>query len=426
MLLTLALAFLLPPSQAGNPDLPKPFKGSATITGVIQDVPKACEGEMQIWISQSSTLLYQASAMKDASFEFHVMPGPHEVTVISQTGCLFERSVKLRADEVSELRVALKTPSTPKAQAAGERKPAQVIGGAVCPYCGASGFAGGVGMGGMGMGMGNMGGMGGFGMNPWWSPFGMMNYSNFFYPAPWMWGGIYPSFYPGPMMWPSVPGGGMMGKPNMYFDGPAGQEIQVQVEMTQDSNWLAAVPMHGTKGWKGKIQGPDQLELNGAKLAYAFYDYRLNPTLLQSQEGFCTAPETLMPKLTSELERAGFSAYEVKDFREYWQLKLPRAPSYCVYPQDERQLSRATKLKITPAPEKVIRIAFMIVPQDTGFTPDYFKQKPRTAWTPHAREAGGVIVALDPPATANRTPASKTGITVREWGVGFLASPQKH
>jgi hypothetical protein len=372
---------------------PKLVPGSAAITGRI-NASKGCTGEAQIWISRDSLLLYQAAAMPGASFEFHVMPGPIDVNVTSEAGCIASATARLKANRIENLELALTRPSAVKG-----RSPAGM---GFCPNCGmigAGGFSTGWVPSPMIMPVGG----------PWWYPSTMM----FTPPSPWLMGPMFPG---NGAAW--MHGGGAMGKPNVYISAPAGTHVRVSVEAQPGTNLLGAVPAHDTGGWEAEVRAPYSLATDGALLGYLFYDYRFNPQSLQTTDGFCAAREDLIPRLVAELRRAGFEEYELKDFASYWTYKMPYADSYCVYPQDERQLAPIAKLKITPTPASVTRVGFMVVPQTPGWRPPIMASKPAREWTPHYIAANGQVMPFE----ATRQPAAsgKHAITIREWGVGFL------
>lgn len=405
----LGTAALSPPSVRGGvePGEVKPFAGSGAVVGRVSAAKGCALGEAQVWVSSGSTLLYQAAVMAGATFEFHVMPGPIEVVATSKEGCFAETRLVARADQVSAVelgmsRLARKSEPLAKAKKRDGRSPAAMW----CPYCGTQSNYYSMPMAGMPfmpMGM------------PWWAPYGMMNYSNFYYPGPWMNGGIYGPMYPGPGGgW--MNGGAVMGKPNLYVSAPAGTKLKLRVDFPEEHNLLAAIPLHGKSGWEAEVVAPYRLKAGDASYAYLFYDYRFNAERLQREEGFCVKAEELLGRLASELVRSGFAAYEVKDFKGYWQYKMPRSSDYCVYPQDERQLAGIAPLQASPSPASVTRVGFMVVPQEEGRTALWFQAKPLREWAPHRRDSGGVVV---PVSASGRAPAAES-VQLREWGVGFV------
>lgn len=369
------------------------YPGSAAITGKVKlDTPcakRAPNAEGQIWVSRGKTLLYQAAVMPGASFEFHVTPGPIDLAVTDQSGCYFEKKLEVAAGEKKDLRDVRLTMIDPKSG----RSPAM----SGCYTCMMNAGLPVMSVGAMPVPMA---------AGPPWVPYGQFGYNNFYFPGPWSNGGLVGPMYPG--VFPGMnTGGAMMGKPNVYIEAPKGTEVEVKVIPEAGSHLLAAVPIHGSVGWKAKVLGPNQIRSDGARLGFLFYDYRMDPGLLQSEAGFCApnAKETVV-QMAKVLKQSGFTDYEIKDFTVYWDVKLPAKDSYCVYPQDERSLSKVARLEVSPKSAQVTRVGFMVVPA-TATGRAHFKKDPVRAWVPEKT-------------STLRAPASKE-IRVREWGVGFLA-----
>ena len=87
---------------------------------------------------------------------------------------------------------------------------------------------------------------------------------------------------------------------------------------------------------------------------------------------------------------------------------MPPAQDFCVYPQFEENLEGLAKLNISPKPDTLFRVNFIIVPEDTRqLTKTKFKHTPKKDWQPTARP-------------------KLTGFTAMEWGMGFLVGlPRK-
>lgn len=241
---------------------------------------------------------------------------------------------------------------------------------------------------------------------PWWSPYGQYSYNNFYMPSM-GWNNYYtPGGY--------YPGGGnmMMGKPNVYFSSPKDVDVRLKLKFQKNTNFLAAVPSHGTSGWNFKVQKDGSIYSDGGTYPYAFYDFRLHSDDLQDTAGFCVPMENLMEKLTESLTKKGFKEREVKDFAEYWAVKMPQANSYCVYPQENSVVEKVSSFEITPKPSKVERLFFIVVPNHKDYQKvannGKFSKEPTKSW-------------VAKPTSERATASEPNGLEVREWGVGFLA-----
>ncbi|MGE0616092.1 MAG: hypothetical protein AB7P04_10665 [Bacteriovoracia bacterium] len=245
---------------------------------------------------------------------------------------------------------------------------------------------------------------------PWWAGYGAMTYPNFYYPTAWNRGGINPTYFPGQ-------GHVMFGKPNLYISGPAGTEVKVKVELPTENTLLAAVPAHGQMGWEATLQpatAEKPLRTAGADYRFFFYDFRSDDAKLQDEAGFCVTRQELMPRLKKILVTAGFRELEVRDFESYWSVKLPPSSKYCVYPQTQAQLDQVAPLRVTPAPTRIRRLAFVIAIKEGLVANDRkFTREPKKAWV-----NGDLERAV---AAERATP----GVEVREWSVGFTRDYSK-
>ncbi len=242
--------------------------------------------------------------------------------------------------------------------------------------------------------------------SPWWSPYGMYSYNNFYMPSMgWNNYSNHGWYYPGS-------GQVNMGKPNIYFSVNKDTDVHLKLKFQKNANFLAAVPSHGTSGWNFKVQKEGAILHDGGTYKYAFYDFRLHSDELQDTAGFCVPMENLMEKLTDALTRKGFKENEVRDFSEYWAVKMPTADSYCVYPQENKVVEKVSSYEITPKPSKVERLFFIIVPNHKEYQKvannGKFSKEPTKSW-------------LAKPSADRATASEPSGLEVREWGVGFLA-----
>ncbi len=365
--------------------------GASAIHGRVEGKSVCARGENQVWISRGKELLYQATVPAGSTFEFYVRPGPHDIVLTTESGCMAEVHVETRQGEVSEVVLAPRELADHRKSQG--RSPANS---GMCVHCGM-----------MNGGMAVSPFASPFPAGPLWVPYGMMSYPNFYSPGPWMNGGFNAAAYPGfPGGWHH--GGAVAGKPNVYIHGPPGTSFKFRVVPQGKTHLLASVPAHGKRGWTAKqnSSGDGGIHSESAELAYLFYDYRFEPGRLQGEEGFCTDRTSLMPRLEQTMSEAGFTPNEIEDFHEYWSIKMPAAKSFCVFPQDERVLESIAHLEVRPVPLYSKRVVFIIVPNDS--TAPLLKQPPLRAWVPKKQ--------------VERIPASN-GLGIHEWGVGFLTTP---
>jgi hypothetical protein len=355
---------------------------AAIITGTVEAQEACAKDPMEAWLSAGSTLLYQVEIPQNGTFEFHVNSGKYNVVVISSNGCLAEAAVEARENDTRN--VVLKPAPASKARKVDIKK-------AALEWLMPSAWA-----------------------NMKSENYGAMTYPNFYSPGPWISGGMYNgmynsnpyngyfssgingSYYPGH-------GGAFGAKPVLYVNGPDGTPIKIRARLAQGTQWLVAVPRHGENAWTGTIQKNRFVSAN-ADYRYVFYDYRMDEKKLQDSSGFCTRRGELMPRLAAALKSSGFKPNEIKDFTDYWTIKIPQSERYCVYPQSNSELQAIAALEIEPKPSQFKQVLFIVQFGENLDGKGKFHSAPIATWKP---------------AADTREPASAS-IQVREWGIGFL------
>lgn len=242
-----------------------------------------------------------------------------------------------------------------------------------------------------------------YAQNPWWGYYGSFSYPNYYYPGPWAGWGINGGYYPG------GEGGGTVGlaKPNLYISGPPGTKVNVKLNLPSDTTWLVSVPPH-RDGWSFTLEKGGLIKGTSASYRYAYYDLRVKEEKLQDLAGKCfEKSEEVLAWMKKYLKNSSFHTNEINDFEEHWSQKIPPSKKYCVFPQENEQLDSVAPLQIEPAPSAIKRIVFVV---SVGEAMEKklarrFTKPPKEEWK-----------------SSQRAPSSKEsdGISVREWGVGFL------
>jgi hypothetical protein len=338
-------------------------------------LPKICELDKQahVFVSSKKILIYQADVPAGGTFRFHLTSGDYEVRAISKSNCHFYQEVHL-TDTSTRATISANL-------AGGVRNPAywSEVGYAP-PIYPQMGFP--------------------FAM-PYWGNFGAPIFSNFYYPSPWMNGGIMPGYFPG--------GGNIgMDKPNIYLSSTRSESVDISVEyINKGTRWLASVPAVGENGWHVVLNPKDAMQIENAKYPYIYFDYRGYDDNLQNTQGFCEPRNKSIEHMISLLREAKFKILEVKDFEEYWKIKMPPTDTLCVFPQSEIQLDKTAKINLTPQAHSVVRRLFVVVPKDreTFFGKAKFTREPSSAWKS---------------STTPQVLNFKSDVDVREWGVAFL------
>lgn len=175
--------------------------------------------------------------------------------------------------------------------------------------------------------------------------------------------------------------------PNIYLYPTETCNVKVTVE--PNGQMVASSPFYND-GWKVRAY-PDGSIPNTP--GYLFYEAVVK--VEKPAEGWCISSTEVGPFFKNILKAYGLNHVEIKDFLDYWQIRLNRSPYYAVYPVVKETLDEICPLKITPIPDTVFRLWFYI-------TPVPGKQK----------------LSLEEPSIQ---PFERQGFTVVEWG-GILES----
>lgn len=237
-------------------------------------------------------------------------------------------------------------------------------------------------------------------MMPWWGYQGDQRYPNFHYPGAWQNYGMNPRPYPGGLQG----GGAFAAKPNIYFKGPEGAEVQVDLKFPEKSQHLVSTP-DMTKPLKVLLKKEGELKVGQAFYRYLFYDFRFDHQEAQYSMGECLEAKELIPRMIKLLGEQGHDEESKSDFREHWSQKIPYSNSYCIYPQFNKELTRVADLQINSQkyPVSLTRVLFIV-----QLVPD----KKEMNFPPSPRESITV-----PSSAAPEGPS----VSIKEWGVAFLS-----
>jgi hypothetical protein len=238
--------------------------------------------------------------------------------------------------------------------------------------------------------------------SPWWGQYGAMSYPNFYYPAAWSNNGVNQRYYAGH-------GGGFAGKPNVYVTAPDKTELHLKVNVKDESNLLLTIPAHQEQGWKAKVV-KNKFEVEDVKHEYLFYDVRFDHEVFSDQSGFCGDRKFIIEEMLSSLQSLDFKENELKDFYEYWSIKLPKSSRYCVYPQLNEDHNDAYQLQVLNLDKNnfsMTRVTFMVVVDEALKKSSKKFQSPPKDTSVYKERMKTIKAEI------------KNKIWIREWGVAF-------
>lgn len=333
-----------------------------------------CTGPAEIFVSVKKTLLYQIPTVVNGDAEVKLNRGFYDLNVVTKE-CHFKKEVEFEGKQINV--IATLTPE----KAVKKRKPADL------------GWNGGMSIMSPMVAQNYWGG----GFMPWWNPW-MMNYSNWGYPCAWSYFGCQGSFYPrgGPMV---------MGKPNIYFTGPDQKNLFLKMSRATMKTILASSPAHMEKGWSFDLT-QNKIKLPNAESDYLFYDARTSDSIqVNTSHAVCLPKKETLDFMVAGLEARKFPEVAIKDFKEYWGVKLPNFPELCTFPQTETQMEQIASFETNIKDLSWNRLAFVVIPrrEKTFKSPIRFNLKNPQKWVDDRRPA-----------------SEKSGVTAHEWAVGFI------
>lgn len=177
-------------------------------------------------------------------------------------------------------------------------------------------------------------------------------------------------------------------KPNIYLY-PA-SPTEMRVSFTHPSALSVTDPVYPKTGWSCTALPDGTLYVDGTAYSFLFYEAVTSDRFYQREEGFLIPAESRAETFASILEQYGLNEREIDDFNAYWCEKLEPDCDYAMYPQLTQTVDEAMPMRVSPAPDSILRIWF-------------------------AFEKNGV-----PARTASPTAFERSGTALLEWGGLFL------
>lgn len=303
-----------------------------TLSGEIQ-IKNECRDDLyHFWVSDGSTQLFSLDVTGNSTFTFNLSSGKYRLTIISKSGCYGYEDVSLNKDKF--LKLTLKKE---------KRLPTNV--GTIFPWglnsnqCWSCAF--------------RPISTPYYPVNtPWWNTYSQLSYTNSQMPTAWNRWGIDKSYFPSS-------GHVGFGKPQLYHN-IRRENAWVQIKI-DDEKIIGSIPKIQNDS-KIKLLKNGRFQTEGKTYPYLFYDFSADESHLQLKDGFCGDRIEILNKMTKYLESLGFPENSTKDFSNYWQLKLPKANSYCAYPQEDQHLQN-TAIITSNHNYKLVRCNFLVVLQ---------------------------------------------------------------
>ncbi len=169
-------------------------------------------------------------------------------------------------------------------------------------------------------------------------------------------------------------------KPNIYLY--PSQASKVDVYIAPNGKILTSIPDYNT-GWH-VIAQPDGSIPN----TDGFLFYEADVIIEIPEQGWSVSRSDLRSFFEDKLQAYGFNDKEIREFVEYWTVKLPSSQYYTIYPLLNDDLGAICPLTVVPEPDNVLRLWFVF-------------------------EATSNHVVIEPPIVPE---FDRSGFVVTEWG----------
>lgn len=178
--------------------------------------------------------------------------------------------------------------------------------------------------------------------------------------------------------------GDTVDKPNIYLYPETTTQVSVNLVFSPGNFLVISEPLYNS-GWTVTAAPDGQLD---GQWGYLFYEAAVSGDY-QKQLGHNVPKQDLEAWMNTALPAYGLNAQETKDFTDFWKQALPEADWYAFYPQYQEQIDPIISLQITPTPDSLLRLWFVVIPTN----------QPQPLQEPQPQ------------------PFPRTGFTAVEWGV---------
>ncbi len=156
--------------------------------------------------------------------------------------------------------------------------------------------------------------------------------------------------------------------PYIYLYPTETTEVSVTLDFGEHADLTVSDPPYGD-GWtvvaepSGLIDGEHD---------FLFYEIAV-PWGFDTEAGFAVEGEEVFDWFEQFLPELGLNQAETDDFIEFWEIYLPEADCYAIYPQSAEAIDAYVKLTIDPEPDSLLRLWLAIeASQDCAELPSPF------------------------------------------------------
>lgn len=142
-------------------------------------------------------------------------------------------------------------------------------------------------------------------------------------------------------------------KPVIYLQSP--YKVDFSIRVTPSNGFTFTYPVY-KDGWKGTLDPSGQLEINGQRYPYLFWDSKQEFTPGKHTNGYRISKQAVIPFLEKQLSSAGLNSTEKTDFITYWGPRLMKHEHVFVQFYLQEDCEQFATIQCDPAPTAVNRL----------------------------------------------------------------------
>lgn len=142
-------------------------------------------------------------------------------------------------------------------------------------------------------------------------------------------------------------------KPVIYFQSPVQLDFSLHVDPTNDFTFT--YPIY-TDQWKGTLYPNGEVEINGQKYPYLFWDSKQEFKLNKHSNGYHVLKAEVIPFLEKQLSNAGLASTEKADFITYWGPRLTQYEAVFIQFYLQEDCNRFATIQCEPKPTAINRL----------------------------------------------------------------------
>lgn len=142
-------------------------------------------------------------------------------------------------------------------------------------------------------------------------------------------------------------------KPVIYFQSPV--QLNFTLHVNPVNNFTFTYPSYQDQ-WQGTVYPTGEVQINGQKYPYLFWDAKQEFTLGKQSNGYHISKKELIPFLEKQLSNAGLTSTEKTDFITYWGPRLAQYEAAFIQFYLQEACDQFATIQCEPKPTAINRL----------------------------------------------------------------------